>query len=127
MVAVIVYFWRDWTEIIVSGVRDIARHRWEIAEWAWPSRLGLMIALGTVPAVIVGLLFADRIDRSLREPEVVGVALIVGGIVIWLVDRWGATIGRITRYETKEYVGGTRIVDLDASGGSADVIDEERG
>ena len=96
MVVVIVYFWRDWTEIIVSGVRDIARHRWEIAEWAWPSRLGLMIALGTVPAVIVGLLFADRIDRSLREPEVVGVALIVGGIVIWLVDRWGATIGRIT-------------------------------
>jgi len=96
MVAVVVYFWRDWIEIIVSGVRDLSRHRWDVAKWEWPSKLGLWIALGTVPAVIIGLLFKDRIDQQLREPEVVGVALILGGILLGLVDRWGATIGRIT-------------------------------
>lgn len=96
MVAVIVYFWRDWVEILSSGVRDAVRHRWSLGEWAWPSRLGLWIAFGTVPAVIVGLLFEDRIDRDLREPVVVAVALILGGLVLEVVDRWGATIGRIT-------------------------------
>jgi undecaprenyl-diphosphatase len=96
MVAVIFYFWRDWVEIITSGLRDISRHRWAIGEWSWPSRLGLWIALGTVPAVIVGLLFEERIDRDLREPVVVGVALIIGALVLEVVDRWGATIGRVT-------------------------------
>jgi undecaprenyl-diphosphatase len=96
MVAVIAYFWRDWVEIITSGLRDVTRHRWAVGEWAWPSRLGLWIALGTVPAVIAGLIFEDRIDRDLREPVVVGVALILGAVVLEVVDRWGATIGRVT-------------------------------
>jgi undecaprenyl-diphosphatase len=96
MVAVIVYFWREWVEIISSGVRDVVRHRWSLSQWAWPSRLGLWIAIGTVPAVVFGLLFEDRIDRDLREPIAVGVALILGGLVLEVVDRWGATIGRVT-------------------------------
>ena len=96
MVAVIVYFWREWLDIVGSGVRDIAEHRWRVDAWAWPSKLGLWIALGTVPAVVVGLLFEDAIDDHLREPWLVAITLILGAVVLWLVDRWGATVGRLT-------------------------------
>src|SRR5688572_18566857 len=47
--AVLAYFWRDWVEIIRDGLHDLSRHRLDFARWGPRSRLGLYIALGTVP------------------------------------------------------------------------------
>ena len=95
MVAVIAYFWRDWLRIIGSGLGDIARHGLRLTAWSSYSLLGLWIVLGTIPAVVIGLLFADLIDRELREPWVVGVSLIAFGLVIGVLDRWGGTVARL--------------------------------
>lgn len=46
----------------------------------------LMIAV--LPALIVGYLFADRIDALLESPLVVGIMLLLGGIVLLFVDNW---------------------------------------
>ena len=95
MVAVIAYFWRDWLRIIGSGLRDLARHGLRLSAWSQYSLLGVWIVLGTIPAVVIGLLFADSIDRELREPWVVGVTLIAFGLVIGVLDRWGGTVARL--------------------------------
>lgn len=44
--------------------------------------------LGVLPALILGYLFGDQIDSMLEKPEVVGVALLLGGIVLLFVDKW---------------------------------------
>jgi undecaprenyl-diphosphatase len=95
MVAVIGYFWRDWFAIAAAGVHDIGRHGPRIGRWTSRSRLGLWIALGTVPAVLAGLLFADTIEERLREPWLVGTMLIAFGVVIGVADRWGAQMRRL--------------------------------
>ncbi|MCL6523274.1 MAG: undecaprenyl-diphosphate phosphatase [Thermoflavifilum sp.] len=46
------------------------------------------IILGTVPALIIGFLFAPVIDRLLDSPLTVGIMLLVGGIVLIWVDEW---------------------------------------
>ena len=46
-----------------------------------------MIAIGTVPAVIVGGLGAGWIDENLGEPWMIAVLLIVFGLVLWVADR----------------------------------------
>lgn len=95
MVAVIVYFWRDWVRIIGLGLRDAAQHGVKLNHWSQYSLLGVWIVLGTIPAVIVGLLFEDFIDEHLREPWIVGTSLIVFGLVIGALDRWGGTVARL--------------------------------
>lgn len=44
--------------------------------------------LAVIPALIIGYLFADKIDALLEKPEVVGVTLLLGGIVLLFVDKW---------------------------------------
>jgi undecaprenyl-diphosphatase len=41
-----------------------------------------------LPAAIVGFLAHDRIKASLFNPTVVAIALVVGGILILLIERW---------------------------------------
>jgi undecaprenyl-diphosphatase len=53
------------------------------------SRLALGIALGTVPAAIAGLSFADWIEANLRSPFVIVFTLSGYGVLMIIADRWG--------------------------------------
>lgn len=48
----------------------------------------LKLLLGVLPALIIGYLLGDQIDAWLEKPEVVGVTLLLGGIVLLFVDKW---------------------------------------
>jgi len=46
------------------------------------------LIVAVLPALIIGYLFADRIDALLESPLVVGITLLLGGIVLLFVDNW---------------------------------------
>lgn len=94
-VAVVSYFWRDWFLIGLSGLRDVGEHRWRISRWQDPSRLGLWLVVGTIPAAVAGLLLGDVIEQELREPWIVGATLVLFSGVIWALDTWGGTLGQL--------------------------------
>lgn len=47
----------------------------------------LKLLIGTLPAVVLGLLFANRIDALLESATTVAVALLLGGIVLVFIDK----------------------------------------
>lgn len=49
-----------------------------------------LIAIGTIPVVIVGGLFGDLIEARTRTPQVAAVTLAAGALLFFLVDRLGA-------------------------------------
>ncbi len=51
------------------------------------SVIGAML-VGMIPAVVLGLLFHKHIKEVLYSPKVVAIALIVGGIIMLVVERW---------------------------------------
>jgi undecaprenyl-diphosphatase len=59
-------------------------------------RLVINLLLGFIPVAIVGLITHHWIKDHLFNPVVVACALVVGGVVILLIERWGPT----TRVET---------------------------
>lgn len=46
------------------------------------------LLIGMLPAVVLGLLFAKRIDALLESATTVGIALLAGGIVLIFIDRF---------------------------------------
>ncbi len=77
VVAVIAFYWVD----LMKQVRTVRTDRRTQRLW-----LGIVIAF--IPAAILGLSFRDFITDVLFEPVTVGVALIAGGIVFLVVERF---------------------------------------
>lgn len=54
-------------------------------------RMGWLVILGSIPIVVLGLIFQDAIDTTLRNLWIT-VAMLAGvGIVLWLADRAATT------------------------------------
>ena len=85
MAAVVLFFWRDIVRIAGSWLRAI----WTPAlRGTQDTRMGWYVILGTVPIVILGVLFQDQIRTTARDLRIIGVTLILLGILLWAVDRF---------------------------------------
>ena len=90
--AVVVYFWRDCMNLL-TGTIEMARGR--VTPWG---KLAMLIVIGTIPAVVLGVIL-DKIgfmDAVRQMPEIVAWNAIVFGILLYLCDRFGLTIRRMS-------------------------------
>lgn len=84
--AVIVFFWRDIVRIIGRWARSLAGR---VPRRDPDALMGWWIIIGSVPIVVLGLLFEDAIDTTLRSLWFVAVMLIVFGVLLGVADRVG--------------------------------------
>jgi undecaprenyl-diphosphatase len=54
------------------------------------ARLIWLLAIGTIPAVIAGLLFKHRIEDHLRTPAIAAAMLALGGVLFFVADATGS-------------------------------------
>ncbi|ANT64279.1 MULTISPECIES: undecaprenyl-diphosphatase UppP [Prosthecochloris] len=88
LAAVLIYFYHDIKTIVAATFRGVlAGKPFENQE----ARMGWMIAAGTLPIVIFGLLFKDQIETSLRSLYWISAALIILALFLslaeWLMRR----------------------------------------
>ena len=48
----------------------------------------IRLFIAFIPAAVMGILFADNIDKLLENPLAVAVALVAGGLILLFVDGW---------------------------------------
>src|SRR5215831_11670039 len=83
LIAVVVFFWRDILEMIAALPRLFnstdprAREIW-------------LLAVGTAPAVVAGLLFKRVIEDRLRTPIAAAIMLALGSLVFLAAERSGS-------------------------------------
>jgi undecaprenyl-diphosphatase len=82
LLAVIVYFHRDIRAMLAHAVDALSFREGEF------EHLVRLIAVGTLPVVVVALSFGDFLER-LRDPRVVAVTLAVGGVGLLIAERMG--------------------------------------
>lgn len=68
ILSVVVLYWRRFFSVNLAFYRNIV--------------------IGTLPAVVLGLLFEKRIDEALASPWVVVASMIIGGVVLVLLDHF---------------------------------------
>ena len=87
--AVFIYFFKDIIRIANAWLQSIFNRGIATEETKRDSKLGWMIILGSLPVVLIGLIFKDFIENELRNLWVAAVMLIVFGIVLAIADRVG--------------------------------------
>src|SRR5262245_14830542 len=87
LLALLVYFARDWLRIIPAGfaaIRDRSLADDPDRKLAW------LLLAASIPAAIVGVVLNDPIETVFREPRLVAITLVAGGVILWLADTLGA-------------------------------------
>jgi len=84
--AVLLYFRRDIGRIIAAWFGSLAGRRRNDPD----ARMGWLIIVGSIPIVVLGLLFQDQIETTLRDLRIVATALIVFSLILYWADRVGA-------------------------------------
>ena len=83
--AVILYFRRDIARIISRWVGSLAGR---VPKDDPDARMGWLVILGSVPIVVLGLLFQDAIDSALRNLWITAAMLAGFGVIIGVADRF---------------------------------------
>lgn len=83
----VIYFWRDITRIISTWFKSLLR---KVPLSDPDARLGWWIIVGTLPIVVLGLIFQDAIETTLRSLWFVAGTLIIFGILLGIADKLGS-------------------------------------
>ena len=78
LVAVVIYFWKDWWRLITKGFSDVR---------SVEGRLFWYLVAASVPGAIGGYLLEKKAETVFRSPTLIATMLILMGILLYWADR----------------------------------------
>ena len=82
LVALLWYFRREWIELTQAALSILRHRRVQSVE----EKRVVLLVIATIPAGIAGLLLEEYAETVFRAPMITAVALIVLGLILWVVD-----------------------------------------
>jgi undecaprenyl-diphosphatase len=89
LIAVVIYFWNDLLRMLYALPRLFTADP--------TARLMRLIVIASIPAVIVGGIFSEQVEETLRTPMATILTLVIGSIFFLIVEHMGE--GRRNRTE----------------------------
>ncbi|HCU13139.1 MAG TPA: undecaprenyl-diphosphatase UppP [Gemmatimonadetes bacterium] len=83
LLAVLWYFRMEWLTLIKAAFGIVTTGRVETPE----KRKVIYLIVATIPGAIGGLMLQSRAESAFRDPQIIAIALMVMGIVLWAVDK----------------------------------------
>jgi undecaprenyl-diphosphatase len=83
LIAVLWYFRMEWLALIKAAFGILTTGRVETPE----KRRVVYLIIATIPGGIGGFLLQSRAESAFRDPQLIAIALIVMGIILWIVDK----------------------------------------
>ncbi len=95
LLALLVYFFRDWLAIIKSGLG--------FRSAAPPNRRLLwLIVAATIPGAIAGALLEKEAEGAFRSLPLIALTLSLGGLLLLFADRWGKNSRQVEDFNLKD-------------------------
>lgn len=79
--AIALFFYKDWVKLIKGGYNQVVKKQ-RTAE----GRMFWYIVIATIPGGIIGFLLDHFLEDALSKPLIMAIALIVMGIILYIVD-----------------------------------------
>ena len=80
LLALIVFYWREWLEMVLSLVNGDSVRR----------RLLFLLIVASVPGAIIGVLLEKQAETIFRSPVLIAVTLATLGLILWAADAFGS-------------------------------------
>ena len=95
LLAILVYFWKDWIKVLKEVWQMIIKRK------ITKDSLTLKLIIGTIPAIIGGLVFADIITGPLRNLHSIGIFFIILSI-LFFYSAWKGRKNKKTEVSLKQ-------------------------
>ena len=82
LLAIAIYFFKDWLNLIKGGFDQVVKKKKTVE-----GRMFWYIVLATIPGGIIGFVLDKFLEDTLTKPIIIAIALIVLGIVLYVVDK----------------------------------------
>jgi undecaprenyl-diphosphatase len=86
--AVLLYYRKKIARIVTTWVRALGDRS---LRGDPDARMGWLIIVGSIPIVVLGLLFQDQIESTFRDLRIIAIALVVFSLFLFWADRVGST------------------------------------
>ncbi|MEN9647603.1 MAG: hypothetical protein RLY57_407 [Candidatus Parcubacteria bacterium] len=80
--AVLVYFWKDIRSLVVTSIKYVAKKTVDTTEIIMLKA----VVVGTIPAIVLGILLESYMETAFRSIFVVIVTLILGSILMYIAE-----------------------------------------
>jgi len=93
LVGVFIFFWQDIWTITKAVIQGIIQGK----PLATPeAKLGWLVVVATIPAVVIGLLFKDFFESLFAQPIFAGGLLILTALLLFIAERYGSRQRELT-------------------------------
>lgn len=82
LLAIAIFFFKDWINLIKGGYNQIVKK-----EKTFEGKMFWYLVLATIPGGIIGFILDKFVGDKLETPIIIALALIVMGIVLYIVDK----------------------------------------
>jgi undecaprenyl-diphosphatase len=82
-IALVIFFWRDWVNVVRGFFTSIANRRIDSAD----ERMAWLLILGTIPVGIVGLVFEHSLRTLFAKPTAAAIFLCINGVILFAGER----------------------------------------
>ena len=95
LLAIGIFFFKDWIDLIIGGYKKVVKK-----EDSVNGRMFWYIVAATIPGGIIGFILDKYAEEILTKPLIIAIALIVMGIILYVVDKKSSTK---TEYENMTF------------------------
>ena len=81
LLAIAIFFFKDWIDLIVGGYKQVVKK-----EKTFEGKMFWYIVIATIPGAIIGFILDKFMEDILTKPLIIAIALIVMGIILYIVD-----------------------------------------
>lgn len=81
LLAIGIFFFKDWIDLIVGGFYQVVKKK-----KTFEGKMFWYIVIATVPGAIIGFILDHFMEDILTKPLIIAIALIVMGIILYIVD-----------------------------------------
>ncbi len=82
LLAIGIFFFKDWIALISGGCKKVFKK-----EDSFEGKMFWYIVLATIPGGIIGFILDKYCEDILTNPLIIGLALIIMGIILYIVDK----------------------------------------
>lgn len=82
LLAIVVFFFKDWINLIKGGYKQVVKK-----EKSFEGKMFWYLVIATIPGGIIGFILDKFAGDTLSKPIIIAIALIVMGIILYVVDK----------------------------------------